>query len=134
MGFIGLVVNLPDQQMAPRSASEKVRPKNSNFSSACEYVKLPFSLRTPKNTFQFVVIYCDSFSVPISDSNVFVSFNLIAAMASLNSLSTLFAEVPGPCVQCIFEYKFIVLQSSYIISFTMDSTVNVNIQCGGVQN
>jgi hypothetical protein len=67
MGFIGLVVNLSDQQMAPRSASEKVRPKNSNFSSACEYVKLPFSLRTPKNTFQFVVIYCDSFSVPISD-------------------------------------------------------------------
>jgi hypothetical protein len=28
--------------MAPRSASEKVRPKKSYFSSACEYVKLPF--------------------------------------------------------------------------------------------
>jgi hypothetical protein len=27
-----------------RSASEKARPKKSYFSSACEYVKLPFSL------------------------------------------------------------------------------------------
>jgi hypothetical protein len=34
--------------MAPRSASEKVRPKKSYFSSACEYVKLSFSLRVPK--------------------------------------------------------------------------------------
>jgi hypothetical protein len=29
-------------------ASEKVRPKKSYFSSACEYVKLPFSLRVLK--------------------------------------------------------------------------------------
>jgi hypothetical protein len=35
--------------MAPRSASEKVRPKKSYLSSACEYVKLPFSLKVPKN-------------------------------------------------------------------------------------
>jgi hypothetical protein len=34
--------------MAPCSASEKVRPKKSYFSSACEYVKLPFSLKVPK--------------------------------------------------------------------------------------
>jgi hypothetical protein len=31
------------QQMAPRSASEKVRSKKSYFSSACEYLKLPIS-------------------------------------------------------------------------------------------
>jgi hypothetical protein len=30
-------------------ASEKVRPKKSYFLSAWEYVKLPFSLRVPKN-------------------------------------------------------------------------------------
>jgi hypothetical protein len=34
--------------MVSRSASEKVRPKKSYFSSACEYVKLPFSLSVPK--------------------------------------------------------------------------------------
>jgi hypothetical protein len=34
--------------MAPRSASEKVGPKKSYFSTACEYVKLPFSLRVTK--------------------------------------------------------------------------------------
>jgi hypothetical protein len=34
--------------MAPRSASEKVHPKEFYFSSACEYVKLPFSLWVPK--------------------------------------------------------------------------------------
>jgi hypothetical protein len=39
--------------MAPRSASEKVRPKNSYFSSACEYVKLPFTLRVSKKIFSF---------------------------------------------------------------------------------
>jgi hypothetical protein len=37
--------------MAPRSESEKVRPKKSYFASACEYVKLPFSLRVPKKLF-----------------------------------------------------------------------------------
>jgi hypothetical protein len=37
--------------MAPRSESEKVRPKRSYFSSACEYVKLPFSLKVPKKKF-----------------------------------------------------------------------------------
>jgi hypothetical protein len=36
--------------MAPRSMA-KVRPKKSYFSSAWEYVKLPFSLRVPKNMF-----------------------------------------------------------------------------------
>jgi hypothetical protein len=44
-----------DQQMAPRSASEKVRPKKSYFSSASEYVKLPFSL--PVSKFFFLVIF-----------------------------------------------------------------------------
>jgi hypothetical protein len=39
--------------MAPLSASEKVRPKKSYFSSACEYVKLPFSLRVPKRNVYF---------------------------------------------------------------------------------
>jgi hypothetical protein len=34
--------------MAQRSVSEKVRPKTSYFSFACEYVKLLFSLRVPK--------------------------------------------------------------------------------------
>jgi hypothetical protein len=28
------------------------RPKKSYFSSACEYVKLPFSLKVPKKLFQ----------------------------------------------------------------------------------
>jgi hypothetical protein len=32
-----------------KSASEKVRPKQSYFSSPWEYAKLPFSLRVPKN-------------------------------------------------------------------------------------
>jgi hypothetical protein len=41
--------------MAPRSASEKVRPKKIYFSSACEYVKLPFS-RVPKNVFNYVLL------------------------------------------------------------------------------
>jgi hypothetical protein len=35
--------------LTPRSA-QKVRPKKSYFSSACEYVKLPSSLRVPKNS------------------------------------------------------------------------------------
>jgi hypothetical protein len=49
IGFVSFAANLlTDQQMAPRSASETVRPKKSYFSSACEYVKLPFSLRVPK--------------------------------------------------------------------------------------
>jgi hypothetical protein len=34
--------------MVPWLASEKVRPKKSYFSSAFEYVKLPFSSRAPK--------------------------------------------------------------------------------------
>jgi hypothetical protein len=37
--------------LLPGSASEKVRPKKSYFSSASEYVKLSFSLRVPKNFF-----------------------------------------------------------------------------------
>jgi hypothetical protein len=52
--------------MAPRSASEKVRPKKSYFSSAWEYVKLPFSLKVLKNKFfkntsQFLVVKFDIF-------------------------------------------------------------------------
>jgi hypothetical protein len=40
--------------MAPRLVFEKARPKKSYFSSACEYVKLPFSLRVPKTIFIIV--------------------------------------------------------------------------------
>jgi hypothetical protein len=40
-----------DKQMVPRSASKKVHPRKSYFSSACEYVKLPCSLRVPKMVF-----------------------------------------------------------------------------------
>jgi hypothetical protein len=37
-----------------KSVSEKVRPKKSYFSSAYEYVKLPFSLRVPRKVpFQY---------------------------------------------------------------------------------
>jgi hypothetical protein len=55
---IGFVASLhTDQQMAPRSASEKVRPKKSYFTSACEYVKLPFSLRVPKKFFLSFINY-----------------------------------------------------------------------------
>jgi hypothetical protein len=49
-GFVGFVANLLNRAtVAPRAASEKVRPKETYFSSACEYVKLPFSLNVPKN-------------------------------------------------------------------------------------
>jgi hypothetical protein len=48
---VSLLTYQTDQQMAPWSASEEVRPKKSYFSSACEYVKLPVSLRAPKNFF-----------------------------------------------------------------------------------
>jgi hypothetical protein len=53
IGFVGFVVLTYeiDQQMTPRSASEKVRPKKSYFSPACEYVKLSFPLRVPKTIF-----------------------------------------------------------------------------------
>jgi hypothetical protein len=63
LGFLGFVVNLlnrptdratvhgqksASKKVRPKKASEKVRPKKSYFSSAWEYVKLPFSLRVPK--------------------------------------------------------------------------------------
>jgi hypothetical protein len=43
--------------MTPRSASEKVRPKKSYFSSACEYVKLPFSFSVPKKVFLAWILF-----------------------------------------------------------------------------
>jgi hypothetical protein len=46
--------------MAPRSASEKARPKKSYFSSACEYVKSPFSLKVSKKR---VLNFLSSFQV-----------------------------------------------------------------------
>jgi hypothetical protein len=49
MGFVGFVANLLNRLTdGARSASEKVRPRKSYFSPACEYIKLPFSLRGPK--------------------------------------------------------------------------------------
>jgi hypothetical protein len=50
--------------MAPRP--EKVRPKKSYFSSTCEYVKLPFSLRVPK-AFLFHLTDLSRFSVEITN-------------------------------------------------------------------
>jgi hypothetical protein len=50
IGFVGVVANLLNRPTdGTRSATKKVRPKNSYFSSACEYVKLPSSLTLPKN-------------------------------------------------------------------------------------
>jgi hypothetical protein len=46
-----LITNITKQTTVQdqKSAAENGRPKKSNFSSAWEYVKLPFSLRVPKN-------------------------------------------------------------------------------------
>jgi hypothetical protein len=52
--------------MAPQSASEKVRPKKSYFSSACVYVKLPFSLRV------LIKIFLDIFYFKQSNSVYFI--------------------------------------------------------------
>jgi hypothetical protein len=55
LGFVGFVVNLLNRPTdgatvrVLKSACEKVRPKKSYFLSEWEYVKLPFSLRVPKN-------------------------------------------------------------------------------------
>jgi hypothetical protein len=40
------------------------RPKKCYFSSACEYVKLPFSLRAPKKYFLQLLLPHRLFSVP----------------------------------------------------------------------
>jgi hypothetical protein len=47
IGFVGFVANLQNRP-TDGATGQKVRPKKSYFSSACEYVKLPFSLRVPK--------------------------------------------------------------------------------------
>jgi hypothetical protein len=47
--------------MAPRSASEKVRPKKSYFSSACEYVKLLFTTLLKLLLHIFVVDFLNKF-------------------------------------------------------------------------
>jgi hypothetical protein len=41
VGFIANLVNRPIEVRVRKSASEKVRPKKSYFSSACEYEKVP---------------------------------------------------------------------------------------------
>jgi hypothetical protein len=52
IGFVGFVANLLNRkQRAPRSASQKVRPKKSYFSPACE-----FSLRALKKVLFFLVL------------------------------------------------------------------------------
>jgi hypothetical protein len=50
---IQLCMYLPTYLHYLWSAPEKVRPKKNYFSSVCEYVKLPFSLRVPKNNIGF---------------------------------------------------------------------------------
>jgi hypothetical protein len=44
--FVANLLNIPTD--GATVASEKVRPKKSYFSSACDYVKLSFSLSIPK--------------------------------------------------------------------------------------
>jgi hypothetical protein len=49
IGFVGFVANLLKQTNRWLHGQ---RPKKSYFSSACEYVKLPFSLKVPKKVFR----------------------------------------------------------------------------------
>jgi hypothetical protein len=62
--------------MAPRSASEKVRTKKSYFSSAWEYVTLPFSLRLPKN--QIVVFLAVTRVEKTNQKHVSIYFRVVA--------------------------------------------------------
>jgi hypothetical protein len=63
-GFVGLVVNL----LQSNRWRHGQRPKKSYFSSACEYVKLLFSLRVLKKRFIYRCFYfvLDFFSIFIS--------------------------------------------------------------------
>jgi hypothetical protein len=72
--------------MAPRPASEKVRPKKSYFSSACEYVKLPFSSRVPKKSLIRLMLF-----------NFFVCFILkVVITFKERPLCTIFIFLGGP--------------------------------------
>jgi hypothetical protein len=52
----GQLAVLPVSLLTLQTDQHGHRPKKSYFSSACEYVKLPFSLRVPK-----IIIYYTSF-------------------------------------------------------------------------
>jgi hypothetical protein len=70
LGFVGVVINLLNRPTdgatvhGQKSVSENVRPKKSYFSSAWEYVKLPFSLRVPKSALNYFS------NVPLKPKNV----------------------------------------------------------------
>jgi hypothetical protein len=69
IGFVGFVANLLNRPIAGATVSF---PKKSYFSSACEYVKLPFSLRVPKEIILDALFYLKnellSFSFSLNES------------------------------------------------------------------
>jgi hypothetical protein len=71
--------------MAPRPAFEKVRPKKSYFSSACEYVKLPFSLRVPK---KLIEIKSSSTVTTVHSPVSFASLLLVKKMSEQYNLES----------------------------------------------
>jgi hypothetical protein len=83
--------------MALRLAYEKVRPKKSYFSSAWEYVKLPFSLRVAKNI--FIVLVGASFSKQ--------KRNRYREMLKRKNLETFFKHVLllHSCLHCLYFFS-----------------------------
>jgi hypothetical protein len=90
IGFVGFVGNLVN---TPTDGATVSVQKKSYFSSACEYVKLPFSLRVPKKSINKIKRYIHFWST-VKNS---VSYNAKPHMVLLeyNKKSKIFDGKPS---------------------------------------